>query len=277
MEDHDATDPPLRTLNIFYQGTNVEMLEETYFKFKKNILPKMKKSQPNFQEPVVEYCEPDQVINICSYNHYPVLDKSSQRQEQQNADNDIYDTSELEHEFEYRIYEDVFKTEQLMAKLKRIDEAEKENKKLRDVQFEDFPLEQFSEAGKVANEGDPHLKAAADTELYDLEKRAIQIDIDKHEYGTVPVKTLMTIPAHVLMIMPAKVLKTIPAKVLMMMIHNKLKLVTCNYLQSASNTMLIMMIIHCENWFMDQRMCHTMKTAKNYCCRKQPICHKKTI
>ena len=30
----------------------------------------------------------------------------------------------------------------------------------------DFPLEQFSNAGKVANEGDPQLKAAADTELY---------------------------------------------------------------------------------------------------------------
>ena len=158
------------------------MLEETYFKFKKNILPKMKKMQPNFQEPVVEYCEPDQVIDICSYNHYPVLDKSSQKQEQFNDDNDIYDISELEHEFEYRIYEDVFKTEQLMAELKRIDEAENENKKLRDVQFGDFPLEQFSDAGKVANEGDPHLKAAADMELYDLEKRAIQIDINKHEY-----------------------------------------------------------------------------------------------
>ena len=158
------------------------MLEETYFKFKKNILPKMKKSQPNFQEPVVEYCEPEQVIDMCSYNHYPVLDKSSQKQEQQNADNDIYDTSELEHEFEYGIYEDVLKTEQLMADLKRIDEAEKESKKLRDVQFGDFPLEQFSEAGKVANEGDPYLKAAADTELYDLEKRAIQMNIDNHEY-----------------------------------------------------------------------------------------------
>ena len=158
------------------------MLEETYLKFKKNILPKMKKMQPNFQEPVVEYCEPDQVIDICSYNHYPVLDKSSQKQEQHNDDNDIYDTSELEHEFEYGIYEDVFKTEQLMAKLKRIDEAEKENKKLRDVQFEDFPLEQFSDAGRVANEGDPQLKAAADMELYDLEKRAIQIDKYKYEY-----------------------------------------------------------------------------------------------
>ena len=158
------------------------MLEETYFKFKKNILPKMKKMQPNFQEPVVEYCEPDQVVDICSYNHYPVIDKSSSKEEQCNHNKDIYDTSELEHEFEYGIYEDVLKTEQLMAELKRIVEAEIENKKLRDLQFGNFPLEQFSDAGKVANEGDPHLKAAADTELYNLEKRAIQIDIDKHEY-----------------------------------------------------------------------------------------------
>ena len=119
---------------------------------------------------------------ICSYNHYPILDKSSQKQEKCNDDNDIYDISELEREFEYGIYEDVLKTEQLMAELKRIDEAENENKKLRDVQFGEFPLEQFSDAGKVVNEGDPHLKAAADTELYDLEKCAIQIDIDKHEY-----------------------------------------------------------------------------------------------
>ena len=156
------------------------MLEETYFKFKKNILPKIKKMQPNFQEPVVEYCEPEQVIDICSYNHYPILDKSGPKQEKCNHDKDIYDTSELEHEFEYGMYEDVLKTEQLMAELKRIDEAENENKKLRDVQFGNFPLEQFSDAGKVANEGDPHLKAAADKELYDLEKRAIQIE--KHEY-----------------------------------------------------------------------------------------------
>ena len=158
------------------------MLEETYYKFKKNILPKMKKMQPDFQEPVVKYCEPEQVIDICSYNHYPILDKSSQKEEKCTNDNDIYDTSELEQEFEYGIYEDVLKTEQLMAELKRIDEAENESKKLRDVQFGNFPLEQFSDAGKVANEGDPHLKAAADTELYDLEKCAIQIDIEKHEY-----------------------------------------------------------------------------------------------
>ena len=158
------------------------MLEETYLKFKKNILPKMKKMQPNFQEPVVEYCEPEQVIDICSYNHYPILDKWSQKQSNSNGDKDIYDTSELEHKFEYGIYEDVLKTEQLMAKLKRIDEAENENKKSRDVHFGDFPLEQFSDAGKVANEGDPQLKAAADTELYEIEKRAIQIDTEKYEY-----------------------------------------------------------------------------------------------
>ena len=95
----------------------------------------------------------------------------------------IYTTHQnFEHEFENGIYEDVFKTEQLMAKLKRIDEAEQENNKLRDLEFKDFPLEQFSDAGRVANEGDPHLKAAANTELYDLEKCAIQIDIDKHKY-----------------------------------------------------------------------------------------------
>ena len=135
MEDHDAADPTLRTLNVFYQGTNVEMLEETYFKFKKNILPKIKKMQPNFQEPVIEYCEPEQVIEICSYNHYPVIEKLNEGQKQHNIDNDIYNTSELEHEFEYGIYEDVFKTEELMAELKRINEVKNERKKLRDLEF----------------------------------------------------------------------------------------------------------------------------------------------
>ena len=251
------------------------MLEETYFKFKKNILPKMKKMQPNFQEPVVEYCEPDQVIDICSYNHYPVLDKLSQKQEQRNDDNDIYDTSELEHEFEYGIYEDVLKTEQLMAELKRIDEAKNKNKKLRDVQFGDFPLEQFSDAGKVANEGDPHLKAAADTELYDLEKRAIQIDIDKHEYDNSIDNTddnsSRCADDNTSQGADDNPSQSADDDIL------KLKLVMCNYLESAKNTMLIMMIIHYVKRFTDQRMCHIMKTARNYCCRKLQICHEKTI
>ena len=64
-----------------------------------------------------------------------------------------------------------------MAELKCIDQAKSESKELRDLEFRKFPLEQFSDAGKVANEGDPHLKEA-NTELYDLEKHAIQIDID---------------------------------------------------------------------------------------------------
>ena len=172
------------------------MLEETYLKFKKNILPKMKKTQPDFQEPVVEYCEPEQVIDICSYNHYPILDKLSPKQSNSNDDNDIYDTSELEHEFEYGIYEDVLKTEQLMAELKRIDEAENETKKSRDVHFGNFPLEQFSDAGKVANEGDPQLKAATDTELYEIEKRAIQIDTEKYEYDNSSGRTDDTISSQ---------------------------------------------------------------------------------
>ena len=245
----------------------MEMLEETYFKFKKNILPKMKKMQPNFQEPVVEYCEPDQVIDICSYNHYPVIDKSNEGQEKHNDVNDIYDTSELEHEFEYGIYEDVFKTEQLMAELKRIDEAEQENKKLRDLEFKDFPLEQFSDAGKVANEGDPHLKVAADTKLYDLEKRAIQIDIDKHENENSSDNTDDD---------SSLCADDIPAMTLMI-IHNHSKLVMCNHPQSAKNTMLIMMIIHCIRWFTDQHMYHTTKMARNSCCHKQLICPVKTI
>ena len=110
-------------------------LKKTYLKFKKNILPELKKVQQDFQEPVIEYCEPDQVVEICSYNHYPVLDKASEGQNQQNIDNDIYDTSELKHEFEYSINEDVLKTEELMAELKRIDEAENESKKLRDIEL----------------------------------------------------------------------------------------------------------------------------------------------
>ena len=229
--------------------------------------------EPNFQEPVVEYCEPEQVIDICSYNHYPILDKSSQNQRNCNDDNDIYDTSELEHEFEYGIYEDVLKTEQLMAELKRIDEAENENKKSRDVHFGDFPLEQFSDAGKEANEGDPQLKAAADTELYEIEKRAIQIDTDKCEYDN-------SVDALTIQIRAKGAEDEYNSQELMMMmkmIYYTLKLVTCNYLKMEKNTMILMMIKHCVKWFTDQRMCHTMKTARKYCCRKLQICHEKTI
>ena len=136
--------------------------------------------QPDLQEPEIEYCEPEQVIDICSYNHYPVLEKPKEGQQESNNDNDIYNTTELEHEFEYGIYEDIFKTEELMAELKRIDQAKNENRKLRNINFHNFLLEQFSDTGKVANEGDPQLKAAADNKLYELEKRAIQMDMNNN-------------------------------------------------------------------------------------------------
>ena len=77
---------------MFYQGTNVKMLEETYDKFKKNILPKHKKDHPHFQEPEIEYCELQQVLDICSYNHYPDLEKDDYQKCEHNFDNDIYDT-----------------------------------------------------------------------------------------------------------------------------------------------------------------------------------------
>ena len=134
--------------------------------------------QPDLQEPKIEYCKPERVIDICPYNHYPVLEKAKEGQQETNSDNNIYDTTELEHEFEYGIYEDILKTEELMAELKQIDQVENESKKLRNINFQNFPLEQFSDTGKVANEGDPQLKAAADSELYELEKRTIQMDMN---------------------------------------------------------------------------------------------------
>ena len=154
------------------------MLKETYTKFKKNIFPKQKKMNPDFQEPVIEYCQLDEILDICSYSHYPVIKTATAAQALCNIDNNIYDTSKLEHEFEYGIHEDIIKMEQLMAELKSIDEARIESKKLKDLKFHNFPLKQFSDVGTVANHGDPHLKAAADTELYELEQCTLQINND---------------------------------------------------------------------------------------------------
>ena len=151
------------------------MLEETYTKFKTKILPKQKKQNPDLQEPIVEYCRPDDIIDICTYNHYPVIEKDTAGSHYVNTASDIYDTIKIEHEFEYGLYEDLIKTKQLWADLKRVDEVDKENKRLRDLEFYNFPLEHFSEAGKVANDGDPHLCNTANCELYELEERAIQM------------------------------------------------------------------------------------------------------
>ena len=72
-----------------------------------------------------------------------------------------------------------------MAELKQIDEEEKEQVKYQNIKFDHFPLEQFAEVGKVHNIVDPHLKAAAETELFEFEKHAcnekFQIDGEKPE------------------------------------------------------------------------------------------------
>ena len=65
-----------------------------------------------------------------------------------------------------------------MAELKQIDEDEKEPMRQRNLKFDYFPLKQFSDFGKVDKQGDPHLKAAAETELYEFEKHTSE---DKFE------------------------------------------------------------------------------------------------
>ena len=83
----------------------------------KFFLSKRSKIQ-DFQEPVVEYCRPDDIIDICTYNHYPVIEKDTAGSQYANTTSDVYDTTEIEHEFEYGLYEDLIKTEQLWAGFK---------------------------------------------------------------------------------------------------------------------------------------------------------------
>ena len=52
-------------------------------------MPKHKLEQPHFHEPEVEYCELQQVLDICSYNHFPVIEKEDKGLCQHNIDNDI--------------------------------------------------------------------------------------------------------------------------------------------------------------------------------------------
>ena len=62
----------------------------------------------------------EQVHYICSYNHYPVKGDDVKLGL---IHNDVYNTDELTHEFEYGLF-DIIKSEQLMADLKHIDEYE---------------------------------------------------------------------------------------------------------------------------------------------------------
>ena len=45
----------------------------------------------------------------------------------------------------YGIYEDIVKTEELMAELKHIDEQEQDHAKQRNIKFDHFPLDQFAQ------------------------------------------------------------------------------------------------------------------------------------
>ena len=118
---------------------------------------------------------------ICSYNHYPIKTKYEEDIKLGQCRNDIYEIDEIEHEFEYGIYEDVIKTEQFMADLKRIDE-EIENEKINISQtFNEFPIEHFANAGKVSNDSDKALKQAADTEIYELEQEVIDTNTKSSE------------------------------------------------------------------------------------------------
>ena len=94
------------------------MLAETYEKFKLQL--KAQKTG-NEQLPEVVQTSDEQVHYICSYNHYPVKDDDIKSGL---THNDVYNTDELTHDLEYGLFEDIIKSEQLMADLKQIDEYE---------------------------------------------------------------------------------------------------------------------------------------------------------
>ena len=97
------------------------MLEETYEKFKQQLLAR---KTGDTQLPDIVQIADEQVHYLCSYNHYCVKNENTIDKKGHNH-NDIYDIDELNHEYEYGIYEDIIKTEQLMADIKRIDDEEK--------------------------------------------------------------------------------------------------------------------------------------------------------
>ena len=114
------------------------MLEETFDKFKKQ-LQSRKSGNTDDMPQIVSYNE-EQVLQICSYNHYPIKTKDEEITKLGQCHNDIYEIDEIKHEFKYGIYEDVIKTEQFMADLKHIDE-EIENEKIKIPQtFNEFPI-----------------------------------------------------------------------------------------------------------------------------------------
>ena len=106
------------------------MLEETYDKFK---LQLKNKKTGNDNLPEIVYNSGEQVHHICSYNHYRVKDNDVKMGL---IHNDDYNTDELTHEFEYGLFEDIVKSEQLMAAIKQIDEYEETCKEQINQEFD---------------------------------------------------------------------------------------------------------------------------------------------
>ena len=144
------------------------MLEETYDKFKKQLKDK---KTGNDNLPEIVYNSDQQVHHICSYNHYRIKDDEVKLGL---THNDVYNTDELTHKFEYGLFEEIIKSEQLMADLKQIDEHEETLKEQMNQEFDYFPMEEFKYAGIVLNDKDPELKLATQAELYTLEQQVLQ-------------------------------------------------------------------------------------------------------
>ena len=144
------------------------MLEETYDKFKMQLKAKR---TGNYNLPEIVYNSDEQVHHICSYNHYHIQDDEVKSGL---IHNDVYNTDELTHEFEYGLIEDIVKSEQLMADLKQIDKYEEIFQEQRNEEFDFFPMEEFKVAGVVNNDKDPKLKLATQAELYTLEQQVLQ-------------------------------------------------------------------------------------------------------
>ena len=113
---------------------------------------------------------------ICSYNHYPVKDDDTKSRL---IHNDVYNTDELTHEFEYGLFEDIIKSEQLMADLKQIDEYEASIQEQLNNEFDYFPLKEFNNAGVIPSENDPGLKLTADAKLFEIEQQVMQQQPDE--------------------------------------------------------------------------------------------------
>ena len=95
-----------------------------------------KKSDSEYLPEVVELSD-EQVHHICSYNHYHIKEES---EKQGHSHQDIYDTDELTHEYEYGINEDIVKSEKFMADIKKMDQDDSiENEKFK-FEYYNFPM-----------------------------------------------------------------------------------------------------------------------------------------